>query len=627
MAKKAVLYARVSTKSQADKGASIPQQMDALRKHAAREGYEVVAEVEAPAEPNDTIEWAARPKLAEVWGMVRDGGVDAVFAQDSDRLVRDPILRAVLNRMFAEQGATLCALDDHGGNTEDAELLDYITGYLAKKERRKTALRTARTKVSEAERGRVMPARYPHYGYVYDRGSRRFEVDPAKAPHVLRLFGLVGAQGRSMSAVKKAFEVEGVKPPGYEQAVKAGKRTPKHWHVSTIKRIITNPVYRTLSYDEIAPLVSAEVAAGLDKEARYGVYWFNRNRVEKKGGRRINHGEKPREDWVALPVPDLGIPPEWVDAARAKVADNTKPTRSDDGWPRELHGFVYCPYCGRSLTTFKNNNTPPGRYYVCSRLRQDGRGACPDAVYRPAAELEREVMGFIGRIFENPEKLLCRLDERIEQERQRLHDPEEEAETLAQQIEDLAAERRGYLRSNARGAMTDAELDQELARLDAERASLEEAYARAQNRQQHIDQMERDRDELWAASRSAAPPDLAKMTPEQRREIYRKISLRANAYAGGDTEIWAVYDPSLPADAWTRPGGIGGTGITVKFAGEDKYEAQRHRYQAAAELFRADCERDGVDPQDYRDAVEEGEIPEEYFARAEASFSVANTVT
>ncbi len=624
---RAILYARVSTKSQADKGASIPQQMDALRKHAAREGYEIVAEVEAPAEPNDTIDWAARPRLAEVWGMVRAGGVDAVFAQESDRLVRDPILRAVLNRMFAEQGTTLRALDDHGGDTEDAELLDYITGYLAKKERRKTALRTARTKVSEAERGRVMPARYAPYGYVYDRGTRRFEVDPAKAAYVLRLFGMVGAEGRSMSAVKKAFREEGVKPPGYEQVVKAGKRPPKYWYVSTIRRIIDNPMYRTLCYDEIAPLVSAGVAAGLDKEARYGVYWFNRTRVEKKGGRRLNHGEKPRENWVALPVPDLGIPPEWVDAARAKVADNTKPTRSDDGWPRELHGFVYCPYCERSLTTFKNKNNPPGRYYVCSRLRQDGRAACPDAAYRPAAELEKEVMGFVGRILKDPEQLLSRLDERIAEEHQRLHDPEEEAETLARRIEALDAERRGYLRLNARGAMTDTELDQELARLDAERATLEEALEQAQDYQQHIEQMERDRDELRAASSRAAPPDLAKMTPEQRREIYRKMGLRTEAYGDGDTEIRAVYDPSLPADAWTSPGGIGGTGITIKFAGGDKYEAQRKRYEAAAELFRADCERDGVGPQDYRDAVEEGEIPGEYFARTEASFGVANTVT
>jgi site-specific DNA recombinase len=44
-ARRAVLYARVSTDEQARSGYSLGQQLEALRKYAAREGYEVLEEV------------------------------------------------------------------------------------------------------------------------------------------------------------------------------------------------------------------------------------------------------------------------------------------------------------------------------------------------------------------------------------------------------------------------------------------------------------------------------------------------------------------------------------------------------------------------------------------------------
>lgn len=47
--RRAILYARVSTDEQARSGYSLAQQMEALRAYAAREGYEVLEEVSAPA--------------------------------------------------------------------------------------------------------------------------------------------------------------------------------------------------------------------------------------------------------------------------------------------------------------------------------------------------------------------------------------------------------------------------------------------------------------------------------------------------------------------------------------------------------------------------------------------------
>jgi site-specific DNA recombinase len=48
--KRVILYARVSTDEQARSGYSLAQQLEALREYAAREGYEVLEEVEDPGQ-------------------------------------------------------------------------------------------------------------------------------------------------------------------------------------------------------------------------------------------------------------------------------------------------------------------------------------------------------------------------------------------------------------------------------------------------------------------------------------------------------------------------------------------------------------------------------------------------
>ena len=83
------------------------------------------------------------------------------------------------------------------------------------------------------------------------------------------------------------------------------------------------------------------LAARLDPEARYGVWWsgrraFERKLVSKNGpeGRRYKYSykvkERAPEDRIGVPVPDSGIPREWVDAAREALKNNRRPARAGD---------------------------------------------------------------------------------------------------------------------------------------------------------------------------------------------------------------------------------------------------------------------------------------------------------
>ncbi len=100
------------------------------------------------------------------------------------------------------------------------------------------------------------------------------------------------------------------------------------WSWPTLRAIVLDDVYRCHTYEEITELVSPEVAARLKPVESYGVWWFNRRRGEMRkvvevgpGGewvyrKRYKQVRKPRSEWVAVPIPDAGIPREWVDAAR-----------------------------------------------------------------------------------------------------------------------------------------------------------------------------------------------------------------------------------------------------------------------------------------------------------------------
>src|SRR5918912_607671 len=149
--KRAVLYARVSTDEQARSGYSLAQQIEALREHTAREGYEVLEEVVDPGQSGASLE---RPGMDRVRDLVAAGGVSMVLAQDRDRFAREPAYHYLLRKEFEEYGCKIRALNDRGDDSPEGELTDGILDQLAKYERAKIAQRTQRGKLQRAKQGK-----------------------------------------------------------------------------------------------------------------------------------------------------------------------------------------------------------------------------------------------------------------------------------------------------------------------------------------------------------------------------------------------------------------------------------------------------------------------------------------
>jgi hypothetical protein len=119
--------------------------------------------------------------------------------------------------------------------------------------------------------------------------------------------------------------------------------TGGRWNTRTVRWFVLDDVYKLHTPEEVAKLVSPEVAALLDRDRRYGIWWFNRERWRRtKISEPSSTGEgcvyrwkvistpRPREEWVAVPVPDSGIPRETVEAARHVVAKNVACSSNGD---------------------------------------------------------------------------------------------------------------------------------------------------------------------------------------------------------------------------------------------------------------------------------------------------------
>src|SRR4028118_465963 len=121
--KRAILYARVSTDEQARSGYSLAQQIEALRKYAATEGYEVLEEVADPGQSGASLE---RPGMDCVRDLVAAGGGSAGLAQNRGRTPREPACHYLLRREFKEYGTKIRALNDRGDESPEGELTDGI---------------------------------------------------------------------------------------------------------------------------------------------------------------------------------------------------------------------------------------------------------------------------------------------------------------------------------------------------------------------------------------------------------------------------------------------------------------------------------------------------------------------
>jgi site-specific DNA recombinase len=139
-------------------------------------------------------------------------------------------------------------------------------------------------------------------------------------------------------------------------------------------------------------LVSEEVAAKLDPGRSYGIWWFGKQRHVQKQVSKIGlDGERyyrksksstwnPKDKWIAVPIPDAGIPRQLVDAARQNLKEKLtrKPSMAALRFWELSGGILRCGYCGWAFSSIpvSSKGKPCRYYYRCPNRAVNGLEAC-----------------------------------------------------------------------------------------------------------------------------------------------------------------------------------------------------------------------------------------------------------
>src|SRR5215203_99841 len=522
--KRAILYARVSTDEQARNGYSLAQQIEALREHADREGYEITEEIEDPGYSGATL---ARPGLDRVRDLVAAGTASIVLAQDRDRFAREPAHGWILREELEKYGCKLLALNDRGDDSPEGMLTDGILDQIAKYERAKVAERTRRGLLQKAREGKVIKGPKANFGFRFNETNDGLVIYEPEMRIVEKIFSMA-ASGMGPKAMQTRLYAEGIPSP-------TGKAMWPHRILKV--QMVLNDLYKPHSYDEIAPLLSREVAARLDPSEAYGIWWYNRRNVttsydtetDRDNGRRYvtrtSVRTRDEKDWIAVPVPAY-LPRKLVDQARLMIKSRTGLERKHQARQWELKGVLRCS-CGQNMIT--NTSRHKGEayhYYRCKRASAYGPDACPQRMIR-IDRVEPLVRDLVFGALSDPDTIQRGLDALIERETEEVReDSTFLAETLSEKLSQNAQTRRAYQDQQAAGLMTLEELAARLEEVEHTRKVLEAELAALEGTQQKAEELREDRDTALASLATSIPKALDGLTGEEINTVYRKLRLR-----------------------------------------------------------------------------------------------------
>lgn len=217
--RRAVGYVRVSTE---DQNLGPDAQREALSRWCATSGAELVAVYEDLG-VSGGAELEKRPGLLAALDALTAHGAGVLIVAKRDRLARDVVVSAMVERLAERAGASVLAADGTGnGTTPEALLLRGIVDVFAQYER---ALIRARTKSALAvKRGRG--ERIGEIPFGYELGADARLIENPTEQRALTVVRTLRSEGLTLQAIVDRLNRDGVPARG------------ARWHATTVARLL-----------------------------------------------------------------------------------------------------------------------------------------------------------------------------------------------------------------------------------------------------------------------------------------------------------------------------------------------------------------------------------------------------
>jgi site-specific DNA recombinase len=408
----AAIYARVSSEQQRE-AHTIASQTAALIELARTLDLEVPKAwiFEDEGYSGATLE---RPGLERVRDLAAEGQIQTVLIYSPDRLSRKYAYQILLIEELARHGVETRFLNAPQAATAEDQLLVQFQGMIAEYERAQILERSRRGKRHRARGGEISVLSGAPYGYRYirksDEAPASYAVIDTEARLVRQVYDHYTATGWSIGAITRWLNQQGV----------ATRKPGARWERSVVWAMLRNPAYiGTACFGKTRITTRQRVTRPL--RLRGGIATRN----------SANH-ERPREDWIEIPVPALIDEPTFA-RAQELLQQNKVRARRRTIEPSLVQGLVSCRRCGYALSrTSTRSSARRIHYYRC--IGSDGwrHLGGPRCESRPVRQdlLDEIVWTEVIRLLENPTLIQQELDRRLAVAR--AADPTKQREQLLQ---------------------------------------------------------------------------------------------------------------------------------------------------------------------------------------------------
>jgi site-specific DNA recombinase len=342
MNKPAAIYARVSSDRQKESH-TIGSQTSALVEYAQTHGYAVPSEWVFQDEGYSGAS-LVRPGLEALRDLAAQGQIVAALIYSPDRLSRKYAYQVLLGEELSRCGVDVIYLKSPSGDSPEDQLVVQFQGMIAEYERAQIAERHRRGKRHRAQQGMVNVLSGAPYGYRYvrktDTSAAYYEVVESEADVVRMVFAIYTQQRFSINAIARLLNKRGI-------STRTGKT---RWERSVVWAMLRNPAYEGKAcYGKTEQSERQRITRPL--------------RQRNSSSNRSNcHRDRPRADWIEVPVPAL-VSEETFALAQEQLTKNKhhSPRRTIE--PTLLQGMLVCQQCGYALYRSSTRTSKRKLYY------------------------------------------------------------------------------------------------------------------------------------------------------------------------------------------------------------------------------------------------------------------------
>ena len=392
----AAIYARVSSEQQREEN-TIASQTASLIEFAKNHDLEVPKEwvFEDEGYSGATLE---RPGLERVRDLAAEGQIQVVLAYAPDRLSRKYAYQILLIEEFARHGVETLFVKAPQGDSAEDQLLVQFQGMIAEYERAQILERSRRGKRHRAQSGEVSVMSGAPYGYRYirktDEAPAAYAVHEAEARVVQRIYEMYTVEGLSIGEITRRLNAEGIPT----------RKASARWERSTVWAVLRNPAYRGVA-----------CFGKTRASARTRVMRPQRRRGVTTPSMTAGH-ERPREEWIEIPVPAL-VSEESFARAQELLQENKIRSRRRTIEPSVVQGLVSCQKCGYAFSrTSTQTSARKIHYYKCigsDSWRKLGGPVCDNGRFVRQDLLDQIVWAEVIRLLEDPTLIQQELDRRL----------------------------------------------------------------------------------------------------------------------------------------------------------------------------------------------------------------------